>query len=118
MEAQDPASTPLVGTSRRSGVRAENLSRSSQSEILTPPVGAPVYYTRVTCRGRERGAGRSRAVSKPDFKSGQTVPKSGQYPIVGPRGGDTGQEVTATKGEPFPPVPEKGMGFGKPDLTK
>lgn len=58
------------------------------------------------------------ASKQPQFRPGQTVPKSGQYPIVGPRGGRTGDEVTSVKGEPFPPTPKSGMGFGKPDLTK
>jgi hypothetical protein len=57
-------------------------------------------------------------MATPPHKSGQIVQQSGQYPIVGPRGGKTGQEVTATKGEPFPPTPKAGMGFGKPDRTK
>jgi hypothetical protein len=31
---------------------------------------------------------------------------AGQYPITGPRGGNTGDERTVTKGEPFPPTPK------------
>ena len=54
-----------------------------------------------------------------DFiKPGEKAPASGQYPIVGPRGGDTGKERTVTKGEPLPPTPKPGQGYGKPDLTK
>lgn len=56
--------------------------------------------------------------SKPLHRPGEIANKSGQYPQVGPRGGETGQEVTVTKGEPFPPTPKPGMGYGKPDLTK
>jgi hypothetical protein len=52
------------------------------------------------------------------FKPGQTVPVSGQYPVLGPRGGNTNQEITAVKGEPFPPTPKPGMTYGKPDRTK
>lgn len=52
------------------------------------------------------------------YRPGQTVPKSGQYQIIGPRGGHTGSEVTVVKGEPFPPTPKAGMGFGRPDYTK
>lgn len=55
---------------------------------------------------------------KPVHKSGQIADQSGQYPVVGPRGGDKGIEVTVVKGEPLPPVPEKGWGFGEPDVTK
>ncbi len=52
------------------------------------------------------------------YKPGETVPVSGQYPLLGPKGGDTGQEVTSVKGEPFPPTPKPGMGYGKPDKSK
>ena len=52
------------------------------------------------------------------YRPGQIAPHSGQYPVVGPRGGYTGGEVTVVIGEPFPPTPKAGMGFGKPDLTK
>jgi hypothetical protein len=52
------------------------------------------------------------------FKSGEEAPRSGQYEIVGPRGGKTGDERTVTRGEPFPPTPEKGMGYVLVDPTK
>lgn len=55
--------------------------------------------------------------STPKFRPGQKAPDSGQYPLLGPRGGDHG-EVTVVKGEPFPPTPKPGMGYGKPDKTK
>jgi hypothetical protein len=57
-------------------------------------------------------------MSKGIFKPGQEAPKSGQYEIVGPRGGRTGEERTVTRGEPLPPTPEKGMGFILVDETK
>lgn len=53
------------------------------------------------------------------FKSGETTPKSGQYEIVGPRGGDRGgYEITSTKGNPLPPVPEAGLKLKLVDDTK
>lgn len=55
---------------------------------------------------------------KQPYKPGQAAPVSGQYPVVGPRGGNTGQEVTAIAGRPLPPTPRPGMGYGKPDKTK
>lgn len=55
---------------------------------------------------------------KPKFKPGQPAPVSGQYPVLGPRGGDQGVEVTAIKGRPLPPTPQPGMGYGAPDKTK
>jgi len=52
------------------------------------------------------------------LKPGQTAPKSGQYEIVGPRGGGTGKERTVTKGEPLPPTPKSGQGYKITDPTK
>lgn len=57
-------------------------------------------------------------MTKPLYKPGEKAPASGQYPLVGPQGGKQGTEVTVTKGEPMPPTPRPGMGYGKPDLTK
>lgn len=51
-------------------------------------------------------------------KSGEKAKQSGQYEIVGPRGGKTGKERTVTKGEPLPPTPKKGQGYIIVDPTK
>jgi len=51
-------------------------------------------------------------------KPGEVAKESGQYPIHGPRGGETGKERTVVRGKPFPPTPEKGQTYGKPDKTK
>jgi len=53
-----------------------------------------------------------------NFKPGQSAPRSGQYEIVGPRGGGTGQERTVTRGEPLPPTPKSGQSFKLVDPTK
>lgn len=52
------------------------------------------------------------------FKPGQSAPLSGQYEVVGPRGGSTGSEVTAIKGKPLPPTPKPGQAFVPVDPTK
>lgn len=52
------------------------------------------------------------------MKSGEKATKSGQYEIVGPRGGKTGEERTVTKGEPFPPTPKSGQKYTLVDATK
>ena len=52
------------------------------------------------------------------LKPGNKAPASGQYGIVGPRGGQTGKEVTVVKGEPMPPTPKAGQGYVMNDLTK
>lgn len=52
------------------------------------------------------------------LKPGQTAPKSGQYAQIGPRGGNTGNERTVTRGEPLPPTPKPGMSYRLVDPTK
>ncbi len=52
------------------------------------------------------------------LKPGEKAPTSGQYGIVGPRGGDTGKERTVTKGEPLPPTPAPGQKYVLKDKTK
>jgi hypothetical protein len=44
------------------------------------------------------------------LKPGDTVPQSGLYQQIGPRGGK-GPEVTSVKGEPLPPAPVKGTTY-------
>lgn len=52
------------------------------------------------------------------LKPGQKAAKSGQYEIVGPKGGSTGKERTVVRGEPLPPTPKKGQQFKLTDPTK
>lgn len=49
---------------------------------------------------------------------GTKAPASGQYEIVGPRGGRTGVERTVVKGEPLPPTPHPKEGYRIADRTK
>jgi hypothetical protein len=51
-------------------------------------------------------------------KPGQIAPTSGQYEVVGPKGGKTGDEITAVEGKPLPPTPKPGQGFVLVDKTK
>lgn len=37
------------------------------------------------------------------YKPGEKTPLSGQYNVLGPRGGKKGAEITAVKGNRFPP---------------
>lgn len=55
---------------------------------------------------------------KPPLRPGTPAPVSGQYPVQGPRGGNTNTEVTAVKGRPLAPTPKPGQTYGKPDATK
>lgn len=52
------------------------------------------------------------------LKPGNLTPTSGQYAVVGPRGGNTGTEVTSTQGHPLPPTPSSGQGYRLVDPTK
>lgn len=52
------------------------------------------------------------------YKPGQTAQRSGQYEIIGQRGGETGKERTVTRGEPLPPTPKPGQTYKLADPTK
>lgn len=52
------------------------------------------------------------------YKPGQAAPRSGQYEIVGPRGGGTSIERTVVRGEPLPPTLESGQRYILADPTK
>jgi hypothetical protein len=49
-------------------------------------------------------------VSK-NFKPGEIADRSGEYGIVGTRGGVTGKERTVVKGGRFPPTPKAGQRY-------
>jgi len=52
-------------------------------------------------------------MKKKYYKPGEKADISGQYKNI-----KTEREVTVTKGEPFPPTPEKGQKFILVDRTK
>lgn len=56
--------------------------------------------------------------NKPTYHPGQPTPRSGQYEIVGPRGGATGAERTSVAGKPLPPTPRAGQGYVLVDPTR
>lgn len=56
--------------------------------------------------------------NKTPIRPGQPAPISAQYAVVGPRGGQTGVEVTGVRGKTMPPTPGKGMGYVPVDPTK
>lgn len=55
---------------------------------------------------------------QPTLKPGELAPQSGQYEIVGPRGGRTSIERTVVKGEPLPPTLQPGQRYIIVDPTK
>lgn len=52
------------------------------------------------------------------IKPGAECPESGQYAVVGPRGGDRGREVTSTEGNRMPPGQSPGERYVLIDPTK
>lgn len=52
------------------------------------------------------------------YKPGEITPNSGQYQVVGPRGGDCGgSEVTLVEGKPLPPTLKPGQRYTLVDKT-
>jgi hypothetical protein len=51
------------------------------------------------------------------LKPGEIAPRSGQYEILGPRGGETGAERTVTRDEPLPPTPGPNQRYRLVDPT-
>lgn len=51
------------------------------------------------------------------YKPGEKAPHSGQYEIVGPRGGHTGVERTFVKDKTIPATPNPGQRFVLVDPT-
>ena len=56
-------------------------------------------------------------MAKQPLKPGQPTPASGQYAVVGPRGGATGEEITSVQGHRLPPTPKPNQGFVLVDPT-
>ncbi len=57
-------------------------------------------------------------MSKKNLKPGTKAPASGQYEIIGTRGGRTGEERTVVRGEPLPPTPKPDQRYHLVDRTK
>lgn len=57
-------------------------------------------------------------MSKTTLPPGTPTPKSGQYGVYGPRGGDLGREVTGVRGKPLPPTQAPGQGYRLVDKTR
>lgn len=52
------------------------------------------------------------------LRPGHQTPASGQYAVVGPKGGKTNTEVTSVEGKPLPPTPKPGQGYVLVDPTQ
>ena len=51
------------------------------------------------------------------YRPGEISPVSAQVEIVGSRGGDTGEERTVVRNEPFPPTPKPNQTYLVTDRT-
>jgi hypothetical protein len=74
------------------------------------------FYEQICCLNKQR----EKIMSKEEgLKPGQEAPASGQYQIIGPRGGQ-GPERTVVRGEPLPlpPTPSSGSTYTLVDRTK
>jgi hypothetical protein len=56
--------------------------------------------------------------TKRPLRPGEATPESGQYAVVGPRGGDRGREITSVEDNPLPPTQNPGEGYILVDRTK
>ncbi len=56
-------------------------------------------------------------MKKTSFKPGEKAQISGQYEMIGPRGGRTGVERTVVKNEPLPPTKQSGQSYILVDKT-
>lgn len=54
---------------------------------------------------------------KQTVSPGNKVPKSGQYMLVGPRGGKKNHETALVKGKTVPPTPQQGQHWELTDAT-
>ncbi len=45
------------------------------------------------------------------IKPGAKASRSGEYKIIGPRGGTTGEGRTIVRGQPLPPTPKRGQSY-------
>ncbi|MFT2712590.1 hypothetical protein [Clavibacter sp. Sh2126] len=57
-------------------------------------------------------------MAKPPLTSGDRAPRSGQYEIIGPRGGHAGEERASTRKNPLPPTPKFEQTSTLVDATK
>jgi hypothetical protein len=53
-----------------------------------------------------------------EYRPGQRPSDSGQFEVVGPKGGKTGTEVTGVEGKPLPPTQKPGQKYVLVDKTK
>lgn len=53
-----------------------------------------------------------------ELKPGEKAPASGQYEIIGTRGGSTGEERTVVRGGTLPPTPKPGQSYRMADRTR
>jgi hypothetical protein len=63
------------------------------------------------------GFRRESQMARQPLRPGTPAPASAQYKVVGPRGGQSGKEITSIKGKPLPPAPQSGVTYKLTDRT-
>jgi hypothetical protein len=94
-----------------SAARQCALFRRAVVKVFRNPAGiGKAHWPHIFLAGFKHYRGREDSMDDKGLKSGEKAPRSGQYEIIGPRGGHTGEERTIPKGHTVPPTP-------KPDQT-
>lgn len=122
LELYHPQVAPIKAARANQGQGAER----TQQGTTRKPSRSGLWQVGNTSRGYSRSrrttdswSQKEGSVPSPQrYKPGEKAPQSGQYPIVGPRGGKTGEERTITKGDAFPPTPKPGQSYATPNKTK
>jgi hypothetical protein len=92
------------------GVRIEGIVRAASGESVIREFAATTLAARDTNEGGTASDGATTHEVGRRMRPGDIAPLSGQYVIVGPRGG-RGAETTVVKGQKFPPTPTPGSSY-------
>jgi transcriptional regulator with XRE-family HTH domain len=108
-----------ASTTRRSELLQafrSSLERTDSSSPIRVSVKCHHQQTRDSCRIVRQSLSEV-IVSRDKLTPGSKAPASGQYEIIGPRGGRTGVERTVVKGETLPPTPHAKESYRIADRT-
>lgn len=110
----------LVGTVTQTSKPPSVPKTRTHYLLLDPEVNMQYICPWASTKSRGPGSVKTYEVENMSktLKPGQNAPRSGQYEIVGPRGGDTGVERTVPRGRPLPPTPEPKQTYKLVDPTK
>jgi hypothetical protein len=88
-------------------------------KVCRNPAGiGKAHWPHIFLAGLKHYRGREDSMDDKGLKPGEKADRSGQYEIIGPRGGHTGVERTIVKDKVVPPTPEPGQTLKIVDPTK